>query len=131
MGMPFGMPYGSYCAATRTVGAEAAAARATTGDAVINETLSSSGKITSRFTLSSDEALAAGEKFLGGPGSYREFGRAGSGVFRNEATGFQFRMDNGSLTGTHAPGVPHVHFEIYRPGAPKPYVNNHVPFFDF
>lgn len=36
-----------------------------------------------------------------------------------------FRMDQSS--GSHPPGVPHVHFELYPPGGRNPYVNNHVP----
>jgi len=32
--------------------------------------------------------------------------------------------------GNHAPGVPHVHLEIYAPGARVPSVNNHIPFVD-
>ena len=40
----------------------------------------------------------------------------------------QFRIDDGSLAGSHAPHVPHVHLETYAAGANKPTVNNHIPF---
>jgi len=94
-------------------------------DDVIEETLKGTGNITSKNTLGADEALEAGEKFLG-PG-YKEIG---NGVFRSADGTRQFRIDNNSLAGNHPPGVPHVHFETYAPGARKPTTNNHVPFID-
>ena len=72
--------------------------------------------------------LKAGEKFVGS--GYKEIGKPGSGVFRSADGTRQFRIDNGSLTGNHKPGVPHGHLEVYKPGATKPTVNNHIPFFD-
>ena len=93
-------------------------------DAVLAETGSGKGKITSQYTLTADEALEAGQKWLG-PG-YQEIGKPNSGVFRNGPR--QFRMDGNSLAGNHPPKLPHVHFEEYAPGASKPFVNNHVPF---
>lgn len=95
---------------------------------VIDETAAGKGDITSSYLLNSDEALQLGEQFLG-PG-YRELGDAGSGVFRSADDLRQFRMDPGSLSGSHAPGVPHVHLEIFDPGARFPWVNNHIPFYD-
>lgn len=96
-------------------------------DNVISETLTGNKKnITSQHTLTADEALTAGERFVG-PG-YKEIGKPGSGVFRSADGTKQFRMDNNSLQGNHAPNVPHVHLETYAPGARKPTVNNHIPF---
>lgn len=103
-----------------------------TGQSVIAETFAGVGgpkNITSAYTIHADEALSAGQQFVG-PG-YREIGNPGSGVFRSSDGLRQFRMDSNSLAGSHAPNVPHVHFEIYpSPTAPKPIVNNHVPFFE-
>lgn len=97
-------------------------------EAVIAETLVGKGNITSATKLSADELLEAGIQFLG-PG-YKEIGKPGSGVFRSLDNTRQFRIDRGSLTGSHAPSVPHGHLEIYAPGAKMPTVNNHIPFFD-
>jgi RHS repeat-associated protein len=83
-------------------------------DAVIAETLAGKGNLTSSTKLSSTELLQAGEKFLG-PG-YREIGKPGSGVFRSADGTRQFRIDGNSLSGNHAPGVPHGHLETYAPG---------------
>ncbi|GHU22432.1 hypothetical protein AGMMS50243_21990 [Betaproteobacteria bacterium] len=100
----------------------------TSVDAVIAETLAGRGNITSAATLSADELLQAGTNFLR-PG-YREIGKPGSGVFRSADRARQFRIDGGSLTGSHAPRVPHEHLEIYAPGAAKPITNNHISFRD-
>lgn len=97
-------------------------------DRVIAETVASRGPLTSAHILSADQALTAGERWVG-PG-YRELGKPGSGVFRSADGLRQFRIDNGSLSGSHAPGVPHVHLEGFGPGAKRPYVNNHIPFTD-
>ncbi len=97
-------------------------------DNVIAETLAGKGNITSSVKLSADELLNAGEQFLGN--GYREIGKSGSGVFRSADDLRQFRIDDNSLLGNHAPGVPHGHLEIYAPGAAKPSVNNHIPFID-
>ncbi|MFC3188226.1 hypothetical protein ACFOD0_15260, partial [Shewanella intestini] len=98
-------------------------------DDVIRETLTANKKnITSQHTLTADEALEAGQQFLGK--NYTEIGKPGSGVFRSADGTKQFRMDNGSLSGSHAPNKPHVHLEIYKPGSNKPTVNNHIPFVD-
>ncbi|HFC6360674.1 TPA: HINT domain-containing protein [Neisseria lactamica] len=82
-------------------------------NAVINETNTQRGNITSKHTLSSDEALDAGIKYLGS--EYKEIGKSGSGVYRNKAGTRQFRIDNNSLEGNHAPNVPHIHLEMDRP----------------
>jgi hypothetical protein len=95
-------------------------------DGVIAETLSGKGNFTSGSTLSANELLTAGGKFVG-PG-YSEIGKQGSGVFRSADGTRQFRIDNNSLTGSHAPGVPHGHLEVYKQGASKPSANNHIPF---
>ena len=96
-------------------------------DEVISETLNSNQKnIVSKQKLTADQALAAGEQFVG-PG-YSEIGQPGSGVFRSADGTRQFRIDDGSLAGSHAPHVPHVHLETYAVGANKPTVNNHIPF---
>jgi hypothetical protein len=97
-------------------------------DAVIAETFASKGNITSTIKLSADDLLEAGQKFLGS--GYKEIGKPGSGVFRSADGTRQFRIDNSSISGNHAPGVSHGHFELYELGATKPTVNNHVPFFD-
>ena len=98
-------------------------------DLVINETLSANKRnITSQHTLTADEALQAGQQFLGG--YYTEIGKLGSGVFRSADGARQFRMDSGSLSGSHAPNKPHVHLEMYKPDSTKPIVNNHIPFVD-
>lgn len=95
-------------------------------DNVLQETAQRSGDVTSAHKLSQTDALDAGMRFLG-PG-YREIGKPGSGVFRSADGLRQFRIDDGSLAGTHPPGVPHVHFEMYAtPGNRIPVVNNHVP----
>jgi hypothetical protein len=94
-------------------------------DAVIKQTLNGKGNITSPTSLTVNEALDAAVNFLG-PG-YTELGRRGSGVFRSADGTRQFRIDKNSVLGNHAPNVPHVHFEMYAPGARSPFVNNHVP----
>lgn len=72
-------------------------------DQVINETLSGKKNFTSSMTLTTDEALSAGQKYLG-PG-YREIGRLGSGVFHSADGTKEFRIDLGYISGAHAPGV--------------------------
>ncbi len=58
-------------------------------------------------------------------------GHAGTGtkssVFYADQPGgqrFVFRMDGGSLAGSHPPGFPHVHFEMWDSG--RMLINNHV-----
>lgn len=93
---------------------------------VLQETVQGAGNLTSAHRLSEAEALDAGVTFLGT--GYRELGKLGSGVFRSADGLRQFRIDSGSLAGAHAPGVPHVHFEVYAtPTSRRPSVNNHVP----
>lgn len=95
-------------------------------DDVLQETVRRSGNFTSANKLSQTDALDAGIRFLG-PG-YRKIGKPGSGVFRSADGLRQFRIDDGSLAGTHAPGVQHVHFEVYAtPDSRLPIVNNHAP----
>ena len=92
---------------------------------VIKETVDGKGNITSNHTISVDDALDTGTKFLGD--NYKEIGKPGSGVFRSADGTKQFRIDNNSIQGNHAPDVPHVHFETYGSGSTKPITNNHVP----
>ncbi|CNE86259.1 hemagglutinin repeat-containing protein [Yersinia frederiksenii] len=97
-------------------------------DTVINETLSGKKNFTSSTTLTSDEALAAGLKFLGT--GYKEIGKSGSGVYHSADGTKEFRIDSGSIDGAHAPGVPHVHFGVKNPETGKYISNNHVPYKD-
>ena len=94
-------------------------------DAVITETFSEKGNFTSEYTLSSDEVLDAGAKFLGQ--SYKELGKAGSGVFRSSDGTRQFRIDNNSLDGRHEATVPHAHLETFKADSSrKAAANNHI-----
>lgn len=97
-------------------------------DNVINETLSGKKNFTSSTTLTSDEALAAGLKFLGT--GYKEIVKPGSGVYHCADGTKEFRIDSGSISGAHAPGVPHVHFGVKNPETGKYISNNHVPYED-
>lgn len=100
---------------------------ATKIDKVIIETLESKGNVTSAFKLTSNEALEAGKKWVGE--GYMER-NSGSGVFVSADGKRQFRIDSGSLAGSHAPNIPHVHFEEIDPETGKFKTNNHVPFED-
>jgi hypothetical protein len=93
---------------------------------VIQETMDGRGNITSSHIITADDALDTAIVFLGD--GYREIGRPGSGVFRSADDLRQFRIDNNSLLGNHAPDVPHLHFETYAPSARNPSTNNHIPF---
>jgi filamentous hemagglutinin len=46
------------------------------------------------MTLTTDEALSAGQKYLGP--EYREIGKPGSGVFHSADGTREFRIDSGS-----------------------------------
>lgn len=61
--------------------------------------------------------------------SYREVGKAGSGVFERAARNltYRFRIDPNSLAGLHRPDVPHFHLEILDQRRIVR-VNNHIPF---
>ena len=95
-------------------------------DQIISETLSGKKNFTSSMTLTADEALLAGQKYLGG--QYTEIGKPGSGVFHSADGVREVRIDPGSLSGSHAPGVPHVHFGVKDPLTGKYIANNHVPY---
>ncbi len=111
------------------VAANGAARTSSVVDDVLAETAGATQRnLTSSYTLSADEALTAGQRWVGE--GYTELGKPGSGVFRSADGLRQFRMDSNSLMGNHAPGVPHVHLETYAPGARVPTVNNHIPFRD-
>jgi len=97
-------------------------------DQVIGETLSGKKNFTSSTTLTTDEALAAGQKYLGS--GYKEIGKPGSGVFHSADGTKEFRIDSGSISGAHAPGVPHVHFGVKDTMTGKYISNNHVPYLD-
>ena len=97
-------------------------------DSIISETLSGKKNFTSSTILTSDEALAAGLKFLGA--GYKEIGKSGSGVYHSADGTKEFRIDSSSLNGAHLPGVPHVHFGVKDPETGKYLSNNHVPYKD-
>ena len=90
-------------------------------DLVIKETLNGKGNITSKYSLTPDEALEAGQKFLGK--HYTEIGKPGSGVFRSGNR--IFRIDVNSLKGLHSPNVSHFHLEILDSTGLR-IVNNHL-----
>ena len=90
-------------------------------DLVIKETLNGKGNITSKYSLTPDEALEAGQKFLGK--HYTEIGKPGSGVFRSGNR--IFRIDVNSLKGLHSPNVSHFHLEILDSTGLR-IVNNHI-----
>jgi Pretoxin HINT domain len=94
-------------------------------DDVIAETTAGGKNLTSKYVLTADEALTAGERWVG-PG-YREIGKPGSGVFESSDGLRRFRIDSGSLAGAHKPGVPHVHLETVSPSNVVT-TNNHIPF---
>jgi len=91
-------------------------------------TLSGKKNFTSSMTLTTDEALSAGQKYFGP--EYREIGKPGSGVFHSADGTKEFRIDSGSISGAHAPGLPHVHFGVKDPVTGKYISNNHVPYAD-
>lgn len=97
-------------------------------DQVINENISGKKNFTSNLKLSTDEGLAAGQKYLGS--GYREIGKPGSGVFHSADGTREFRIDAGSIAGSHPPSVPHVHFGVKESATGKYITNNHVPYFD-
>lgn len=97
-------------------------------DGVINETISGKKNFTSSTTLTTNEALNAGLKFLGP--NYTEIGKPGSGVYHSADGTREFRIDSGSIGGAHPPGVPHVHFGVKNPETGKYISNNHVPYKD-
>ena len=90
-------------------------------DAVIQETLNGKGNITSSYKLTAEEALEAGQKFLGK--NYVEIGKSGSGVFKSGNR--IFRIDSSSLAGLHNPYKSHFHLEILDEFG-KRIVNNHI-----
>ncbi|MEX2973132.1 putative T7SS-secreted protein [Streptomyces sp. C184] len=91
----------------------------------IPETRAGKGSIVSQHPMTPDQALKAGEQFLGD--GYKEMGK-NRGVFRSTDDLRQFRIDQDSLAGGHWPHVPHVHFQIFeKAGDKKSIVNNHVP----
>jgi hypothetical protein len=96
-------------------------------DRVISETYRSSGNVVSKYSLSEDEVLEAGTRFLGD--SYTEIA---PNIFRSADNTRQFRMDVNSLRGLHKPNTPHFHLEIYPStsstrGPQIPVTNNHIP----
>ncbi|MCL2859326.1 MAG: hypothetical protein FWF46_01885, partial [Oscillospiraceae bacterium] len=92
---------------------------------IINETLNSKGNITSKYTLTEDEALDLGNELMGT--GYKEVGKPGSGVFEKQIGDqtYRFRIDSGSLEGNHAPSISHVHVEILDKSR-NVIVNNHI-----
>jgi hypothetical protein len=98
---------------------------------VIQETQNSKEKnFTSEHIIDANDALDTGHEYLG-PG-YRQLGKPDSGVFRSADNLRRFRIDNGSIQGTHEPNVPHVHLERLDPVNPKRVLsNNHVPIINY
>ncbi len=97
-------------------------------DAVLVESATGAGNFGSAHRLTPEEALTAGEKWVGP--EYREMGGSGTGVFRNAEGTTQFRIDEGSITGAHGDVGPHVHYEVLDPsrrGKDAIISNNHVP----
>lgn len=97
-------------------------------DAVLDESAKGTGNFGSVNKLTPDEALTAGERWVG-PG-YKEMGGSGTGVFRSADGTKQFRIDEASITGAHGDIGPHVHFENVDPmrrGKDAIMSNNHVP----
>lgn len=94
-------------------------------DDVIEETTKGTGDFTSSHSLTADDFLSLGDRWLG-PG-YREVSR-NSGVFRSADGLRQMRMDPKSLGGLHNPKVPHVHLERFaNAGDAHAVANNHIP----
>lgn len=98
-------------------------------DNVIKETIEGKGNIESKITLTEREALDAGIQFVG-----KDADEIDGGVFRSltpnaDGSRNQFRIDNGSLEGTHPPNKPHFHLEIMEQfkNKEKAKVNNHIP----
>lgn len=91
------------------------------------ETLEGRGNLTGKFKLTADEALDAGKKWVGEGYIERQ---TGNGVFVSRDGLRQFRIDNGSITGAHAPNVPHVHLEEIISQTGKFMANNHIQFGD-
>lgn len=52
------------------------------------------------------------------------------GAFHSADGTKEFRIDSGSILGTHAPVVPHVHFGVKDPVTGKYISNNLVPYAD-
>lgn len=132
-GSPVGSAAVSWVSSVLSGGFGVAANTGARGTSVVDDVLAETAgatqrNLTSSYTLSADEALTAGQRWVGE--GYVELGKPGSGVFRSADGLQQFRMDANSLMGNHAPGVPHVHLETYAPGARVPSVNNHIPFLD-
>ena len=80
------------------VAANTAAPSSSVVDDVLTETAGATQNLTSSYTLSADEALTAGQRWVGE--GYVELGKPGSGVFRSADGLQQFRMDGNSLMGT-------------------------------
>ncbi|MDQ0795947.1 hypothetical protein [Streptomyces sp. B1I3] len=77
----------------------------------------------STHTITMEDAMATGRKFLGE--GMRDVTK-GREIYRSADNRRGFRTDPDSLAGGHWPDVPHVHFEIFGE-AGKPLANNHVP----
>ena len=69
-----------------------------------------------------------GQQWLGA--GYQEMGGSGTGVFRGADGTQQFRIDQGSITGSHGDVGPHSHLERINPnrrGRNAIDSNNHIP----
>jgi RHS repeat-associated protein len=105
-------------------------------DDIITQTNKGKGNITGTKTLTENEVLDAGLKWVGKDA--KEIGKPGSGVYRSQTknsdgTTNHFRMDKNSLEGKHpmdkqGTKAPHFHLEKWKDKATEPDVNNHIPF---
>lgn len=93
---------------------------------VVAETAAGRRNLTSRFVLTADEALDAGETFVGPGGVWQGPNR----FTRDMGDGTQrvFRLDPGSLAGNHPPKVPHYHLEVQPTDGGRSIINNHLIF---
>lgn len=94
-------------------------------DKVLIETIEGVGNFSSRYVVNQSEALELGQKWLGS--EYTQIGKDKSGVFVSSDGRRRFRIDNGSLVGTHSPHKPHVHLELINPATGVVLSNNHIP----
>jgi len=100
-------------------------------DDVLQESADGVGNFGSAHKLNADEALDAGEQWVGE--GYNEMGPSGSGVFRSADGTKQFRMTDADLDGAHGDIGSHVHFERVNPnraGRAAIEGNNHVELLD-
>jgi hypothetical protein len=92
---------------------------------IIDETSNSKiESFTSNYKVTENEALELGLKWLGE--DYKQVGPSDRGVFRSADGTKQFRIDNNSLLGNHAPNKPHIHIETVSPDGRSFVSKNHI-----